>query len=179
MLSPSNLIKTIATLSILALMPLTIKAQERGDVPPFRNFGCSAAQVSHLDTLTQRFRTLWGAQDTAALMALHAEDTEWINAYGRQFQDKAALGPFLEKRLFPTFGPSVSQTEAANMQTVSYRCLGKTAAIIHLYAEGNRGESRNAGEDKRRTHTHLVLEKQKGDWRIVHTAVMDVRKDIR
>jgi hypothetical protein len=44
-----------------------------------------------------------------------------------------------------------------------------------LYTDGQRGASRNAGEDRRRTHVHLVLERQDAGWKIVHTAIMDAR----
>jgi hypothetical protein len=46
---------------------------------------------------------------------------------------------------------------------------------VHLYTDGQRGESRNEGEQLRRTHIHLVLERKVRDWKIVHTAIMDAR----
>jgi hypothetical protein len=61
------------------------------------------------------------------------------------------------------------------MKAVSVRYVSTDAAIAHLYTDGRRGASRNAGEDRRRTHVHLVLERQDADWKIVHTAIMDAR----
>ena len=40
---------------------------------------------------------------------------------------------------------------------------------------GERGPSRNAGEEMRRTHLHLVLAELDAGWKIVHTAIMDAR----
>lgn len=109
------------------------------------------------------------------MIALHSDDTEWINAYARLFQGAAPLADFLRNRLFPAFSPEVSQQEAANMKTISIRYLGSDAAVVHTYTEGNRGASRNANEDVRRTHIHLVLGKVGTDWRVAHTAIMDAR----
>lgn len=150
-------------------------AQERGEVPAFRAFACGPGTVARLDAWVERYKAAWANQDAAAVTALHAPDTEWINAYGRQFQNAADMGAFLKQRLFPAFDPAIAREEAAAMRKVSYRCLGEDVAVLHLYAEGRRGPSRNAGEDLRRTHRHLVLGRKGGDWRIVHTAVMDVR----
>lgn len=61
------------------------------------------------------------------------------------------------------------------MRPISVRYLGDDAAVVHMYTESPRGTSRNAGEDLRRTHFHLVLGKQDSAWKIVHTAIMDAR----
>jgi hypothetical protein len=61
------------------------------------------------------------------------------------------------------------------MQTISIRYLGEDAAVVHMYTEGQRGASRNEGEEVRRTHLHLVLAKQTAAWKVVHTAIMDAR----
>ena len=61
------------------------------------------------------------------------------------------------------------------MKTISIRYLGDDAAVVHLYTDGQRGPSRNEGEALRRTHLHLVLEKQSADWKVAHTAIMDAR----
>ena len=152
-------------------------AQERREIPEFRTFGepISKAHAQGVDRFLAEFKSAWGEQDTAALMAMHAADVEWINAYARIFRESEPLGTFLEKRLFPAFDPSVSKMEAENMTTISIRYLGDDAAVIHLYTDGNRGESRVAGALLRRTHIHLVLENQADGWKITHTAIMDAR----
>ena len=61
------------------------------------------------------------------------------------------------------------------MRAISVRYVGDDAAVVHMYTDGERGVSRNAGKKMRRTHIHLVLEKQQCDWKIVHTAIMDAR----
>lgn len=168
-----KLLAVAAASSALAAAPTV--AQERGQVPAFRAFDCPSAAVENLDAWVERYSTAWADQDAMAVAALHARDTEWINAYGRQFQDAAELRAFLDQRLFPAFDPAISREEAAALRKVSYRCLAGGGAVVHLYGEGRRGPSRNAGEDVRRTHTHLVLNRQGDDWRVVHTAIMDVR----
>jgi uncharacterized protein (TIGR02246 family) len=159
----------------LAAAPLS--AQERRETFPFRAYGTPASRGdgAAIDALITGYKDAWARQDTAALIALHAQDTEWINAYARMFQGAAPLADFLQHRLFPDFPAEVSQQEAANMRTMSIRYLGGDAAVVHLYTEGNRGASRNSGEEVRRTHLHLVLGKEGKDWKVAHTAIMDAR----
>ncbi len=147
-------------------------------MPAFRTYGApaSAADAAAIDALVATFKDAWGREDVDALMALHAEDVEWINAYARMFQGAAPLADFLEDRLFPAFAPGVSAEEAANMRLISIRYLGENAAVAHLYTEGARGASRNADEELRRTHLHFVLGKDGEAWRIEHAAIMDARR---
>ena len=152
-------------------------AQERRQIPEFRSFGEPGdnAEAGSLDEFLAAFRQAWAAQDTEDLMALHADDAEWINAYARIFRGTEALGNFLEHRLFPHFDPSVSSMEMANLTPISVRYLGDDVIVLHLYTDGNRGPSRTEGHELRRTHLHLILEWQESDWQIVHTAIMDAR----
>ncbi len=153
------------------------RAQDRRDVPAFTVHGEpeSHAGAQQVRALIDDFRQAWGEQDIDRLIALHAEDVEWINAYARMFQDIGTLRAFLTERLFPAFDPAVSRQEADNMTPISIRYLGDDVAVMHLYTEGARGESRNAAEDLRRTHIHLVAERGKDGWRIVHEVIMDAR----
>jgi uncharacterized protein (TIGR02246 family) len=154
----------------------TSAAQERREVAAMRTYGePSTADRTAVETLLEQYKDAWFRQDTEAYIALHAEDTEWINAYARMFQGAAPLADFIENRLFPAFDSSTSRQEIRNMQTVSIRYLGDDAAVIHTYTEGQRGPSRNEDEELRRTHVHLVLGKQNGVWKIFHTAIMDAR----
>lgn len=159
----------------LAAAPLS--AQERRETFPFRTYGEPASRGDGvaIDALITRYKDAWARQDTPALIALHTQDTEWINAYARMFQGSAPLADFLQNRLFPDFPADVSRQEAANMRTMSIRYLGSDASVVHLYTEGNRGSSRNPGEEIRRTHIHLVLGKDGNDWKVAHTAIMDAR----
>lgn len=158
------------------LLALTVHAQERRELPPLRTYGepATAADAAAIKALVGEYRNAWAGQDTARLMSLHSADTEWINAYARMFQGAAPLSDFIENRLFPAFDAAVSAQEASNMETVSLRWL-PGAVVIHMFTEGARGPSRNADEQLRRTHLHLVLEKRRQDWKIVHTAIMDAR----
>lgn len=154
-----------------------VLAQERREIPAFRSYGkpASAEDKRAVDELIRNFKDAWGRQDTAKLIALHADDVEWINAYARLIQGAEPLGRFLGERLFPAFDPKVSQQEASSMKVISRRFMGDDAAVVHLYTDGQRGPSRNANEQTRRTHLHLVIERQESGWRIVHTAIMDAR----
>lgn len=165
------------TLAAAALCATPAAAQERGEIPAYRTYGepASPAHEAVIAGVIAAFKAAWGAEDVPALMALHAADVEWINAYARMFQDRDALGVFLEERLFPQFAPEASRAEAENMRLISTRFLGDDAAVVHLYTEGPRGPSRNDGEAARRTHIHLVLAREGGAWRIVHVAIMDAR----
>lgn len=155
----------------------SVLAQERREVPEFRTYGKPASTEDEraVNALIRNFKDAWGRQDTAALVALHSDDVEWINAYARLIQGAEPLGRFLKERLFPAFDPAISRQEAVNMKTISNRFIGGDAAVVHLYTDGQRGPSRNANEETRRTHMHLVLERQESGWRIVHTAIMDAR----
>jgi uncharacterized protein (TIGR02246 family) len=170
------LLPGIFALVSVALPSSSLHAQERREVPPATVHGSpvSVGDAQDIQQLVDDFRAAWSRQDTEALMALHSDDVEWINAYARMFQGAQSLAQFLENRLFPNFPPEVSRGEAANMQLISTRYM-ENAAVIHMYTDGERGDSRNAGEDMRRTHLHLVLERQSAGWRIVHTAIMDAR----
>ena len=161
---------------LLACCCLTL-AQERREAPEFRAYGQAATRADGdaIEELIRRYKQFWGEQDTDALMRLHAGDVEWINAYARMFRGTAPLSVFLRDRLFPVFSRTVSEQEAAQMKAVSIRYLAGHAAVVHMYTDGQRGPSRNAGEEARRTHIHLVLEKQGSTWKIVHTAIMDAR----
>lgn len=166
----------IVTLLVLAAL-FPAGAQERREIPPARTIGLpgDADDRRAIEALIEQYKSAWARQDTEAYIALHSEDTEWINAYARMFQGAEPLADFIGNRLFPAFDASTSREEAANMRTISIRYLGDDAAVVHMYTEGHRGAARNEGEDARRTHIHLVLEKNDGDWKIVHTAIMDAR----
>ena len=170
-------LRLVLVLAPILILSLPAAGQERRAIPEFRAYGepASAADAAGIDALIQNFKDAWGRQDTEAFIALHADDVEWINAYARLFQDAASLAVFIEQRLFPAFDSAVSRQEITNMRAVSIRYVGDDAAVVHMYTDGERGESRNEGEDMRRTHIHLVLEKQQSAWKIVHTAIMDAR----
>lgn len=141
-------------------------------MPEYRTYGepATKSDADAVDDLIRGYWQAWGREDTDALMRLHAEDVEWINAYARMFQGAAPLSTFLRERLFPAFDAFVSQEEAANMKIVSIRYLGTDAAVVHIYTDGRRTRTERKN---RRTHTHLVLAKRNGSWKVVHTAIMD------
>jgi uncharacterized protein (TIGR02246 family) len=160
-----------------AIATYPVAAQERREVPPTRTYGepASSDDGSAIQALLANYKDAWSRQDADAFIALHVDDTEWINAYARLIQGSVPLAEFIRSRLFPAFDSDTSRQEIANMRTISMRYMGDDAAVVHLYTEGQRGESRNEGEDARRTHLHLVLAKQNAVWKVVHTAIMDAR----
>jgi uncharacterized protein (TIGR02246 family) len=168
--------RVFALLAVLLLV-FFVAAQERREIPPARIYGmpATADDEKAINTLIQQYKDAWSRQDTNAYIALHSQDTEWINAYARLIQGSQPLADFIKNRLFPAFDSSTSREEIANMRTISIRYMGENTAVLHLYTEGQRGPSRNEGEVVRRTHLHLVLGKQSTGWRIFHTAIMDAR----
>ena len=168
--------RSLFALVTVFLLGLPAEAQQRRDVPDFRTYGepASDGDATAIEAFLEQYKDAWARQDTDAFIALHAGDTEWINAYARLFQGAAPLAEFLDSQLFPAFEPDVSKQELANMRTISIRYLGDVA-VVHIYTDGERGESRNDGEEMRRTHLHLVVGKQGDAWRVVHTAIMDAR----
>lgn len=171
--------RTIATnLSVLTLLLSAFaSAAERREVAPAMIFGepANSAQESGVADLLEAFKETWAAQDVEGHIALFAADAEWINAYARMFRGTEELEVFLRERLFPAFDSRVSQQEIENANLVSIRYIGSEAAVIHLYTDGPRGESAIASRELRRTHLHLVLALQGGQWKIAHTAIMDAR----
>jgi uncharacterized protein (TIGR02246 family) len=176
-MTSSTAFATACAFLAAALLSFPGTAQERREVPEFRTFGAPAIpeDAEMIDVLVERYEDAWSRQDTQAFVALHAQDAEWINAYARIFQSAESLRQFLENRLFPAFDRSVSEREADAMRTISVRYVGDDAAVVHLYTESQRGPARDAAESARRTHVHLVLAKQRGAWKVVHTAIMDAR----
>jgi uncharacterized protein (TIGR02246 family) len=175
--SKNPALRLVISLTCVVALSWPTIAQERSVVPDFRTYGepDSVADGARVEALIQGYKNAWGQQDTEAFIALHANDVEWINAYARIFQDSESLASFIEHRLFPAFDSEVSRQEIANIKVVSIRYVGDDAAVVHMYTDGQRGGSRNEGEDMRRTHIHLVLENQQPGWTIVHTAIMDAR----
>ncbi len=173
--------KTLSSFLLAAALGCTLTAAaqppERREIPPFTVFGspARAQDAAAIDTLLTTYASAWQAHDTAAVIALHAPDVEWINAYARLFRGTASLQPFLQQRLFPAMSAAVAAGEVSRMKPISMRYIGADSAVAHLYTDGHRGPSRNAGEASRRTHIHLVLARQAEGWRIVHCAIMDAR----
>jgi len=167
-----------AFLLILGLLATTMTLSlERREIPEYQTFGvpASASYPAEVDALVDDLKSAWRDQDTARFVALHAEDVEWINAYGRMFRGSQPLADFLEHRLFPAFDAEVSRQEIDNMKAISTRFINENAAVVHLYTDGQRGASRAEGELLRRTHFHLVLHRTEAGWKIVHSAIMDAR----
>ncbi len=150
---------------------------ERREIGSFRTYGNPAYEQmsSEIKELFETFKHTWHDQDVEGHLRLFAKDVEWINAYSRLFQNRTEMGAFLEEQLFPAFDSKVSKEEILNSNLISTRYLGDDAAVIHMYTNGTRGPSRNDGEANRRTHIHLVIERQNLEWKIVHMAVMDAR----
>ena len=167
----------IALALTLPALAFNVQAQERREIPDYRevNIDSGSADRAELLTFLQAYQNAWSAEDTDAFIALHTTDTEWINAYARMFSDADTLARFLETRLFPAFKPGVSRMEAENMQLISMRMIGADAAVLHLFTDGNRGPSAIAGRALRRTHFHLVLSRDSDGWKVAHTAIMDAR----
>jgi uncharacterized protein (TIGR02246 family) len=167
-------------LAVLAAVALAVPAhaQERRQIPETAVFGepASEADAAAIETFIADYRAAWAVEDAGALAAMHVEDIEWINAFGRILRGREALRAFMAEQMFPGFSSEVSRQDAASFRLISTRHLGDDAAVVHVYGDSPRGASRNDGENLRRVHLHFVLEKQEdGAWRAAHMAIMDVR----
>ncbi|MEQ8312654.1 MAG: DUF4440 domain-containing protein [Gammaproteobacteria bacterium] len=170
-------LKTITPVIVTLIFCFTANAAERRQLLEFTEFGNPADSIrSEVLALLEEFKSSWAEQDTDRHMELFAVDAEWINAYARMFRGTEELAVFLEQRLFPNFDSAVSRQEMANARLLSIRYLGDDAAVVHMATDGSRGPSAIPGEALRRTHLHLVLERQGQRWHIVHTAIMDARE---
>ena len=155
----------------------TFFAAQRREVESFIEFDRTAdtSQVEEVRSLIDAFKESWAMQDVEGHIELFAENAEWINAYARMFRGTDEFAEFLRDSLFPNFDSRVSQEEVLNAKLISIRYLGDNAAVVHMYTDGSRGDSAIPGELLRRTHIHLVFAQLKGQWKIVHTAIMDAR----
>ena len=72
--------------------------QERREVPEPRAFGePRPGQVEEVTGFVESLKDAWSRQDANGLVALHAEDVEWINAYARMFQGAEPLAALLRR----------------------------------------------------------------------------------
>lgn len=169
---------SILCVALMVFAGGSLSAQDRRQVPRFETFGAPASvdDAEAVTALLGEFRDAWGAQDVDRLIAVHAEDVEWINAYARIFRGRDALRTFLEEQLFPQWDSSVSMGEAEGMTPISLRFLGDGGAVAHWYTDGERGAEVAGGDGPRRTHITIVMEKrQDSGWQIVHEAIFDAR----
>jgi uncharacterized protein (TIGR02246 family) len=169
----------IVALATTLSLTMSIEAlgAERRQLMEFIEFGNPSADTrEQVNALLDAFTHSWANQDVDAHLGLFSEDAEWINAYARMFRGTQELAVFLEERLFPNWDIAVSREEMGNARMISVRYLGDDGAIIHMATDGQRGPSAISGESMRRTHLHLVAEKQQGQWVIVHTVIMDARE---
>ncbi|MBT3530447.1 MAG: SgcJ/EcaC family oxidoreductase [Gammaproteobacteria bacterium] len=166
-----------STLLLSLFILTTASAAERREIPEFIELGNpSASTQSEVEALINSFKSTWATQDTASHIELFSDDAEWINAYARIFRGTEELSVFLRERLFPNFASTVSQQEIVNARLISIRYIDDGAAVIHMYTDGSRGPSAIEGQTLRRTHIHLVAERDNSQWKVVHTAIMDARE---
>tara|TARA_R110002073_G_scaffold145297_1_gene297427 strand:+ start:58 stop:576 length:519 start_codon:yes stop_codon:yes gene_type:complete len=163
---------------ILALMLIfsTVAFAEYYPAPEYRVFGepHSAADKTDIDELIEAFTTAWAEEDAAAVAAVHSDDAEWINAFGRTYRGNQVLEEFLESGLFPAFDSEISRREMETFQVLSRRYIGADGAVLNTIMDSDRGSSVGAGS--RRVSLNLVLEKIDGEWKIVHQVITDLRE---
>jgi uncharacterized protein (TIGR02246 family) len=126
-----------------------------------------------IDKLMDDFIAAWSGQDAAAVAAAHADDAEWINAFGRTFRGMASLEPFLRDQLFPNYPAEVSRQEMASFTETSRRYMGDDAVVIQAATNSGRGSA--VSGDARKIFFTLVIGRTDAGWRIVHQTITDVR----
>lgn len=147
-------------------------AQERGELPPYVHYGSEKA--ASIDAFVAQYQTAWRELDADLFANLHSKDTEWTNAFARIFRGRKELKGFVDKRLFPQFAQMQSAIDSLTLKPISSRSLSGSVTVLHLYTDFGSA----ADPSSRRVHFHLVLNKNKNkdQWEIVHTAIMDPRQ---
>lgn len=170
---------TILTLMLIfgfAFAPYANAQAEYYPVPEQKVFGEPASQkeVKAIDHLMAQFRRAWANENAAAVAAIHADNVEWINAFGRTFRSAEKLEKFLSENLFPAFDSVIAKREMQSYREISRRYIGSDVVVINAQLDSGRGSS--VGNGKRRVSLNFVLAKIDGEWKIVQEVITDIRE---
>lgn len=166
--------KSLLIAAVFLLQATLASAQVFYPNPDYRVFGkpVSQSQSQELDALIHEFRQAWGSQDALAVAALHTQNVEWINAFGRTFRGRDDLREFLETVLFPGFSPEQWQQAMTSYRPISRHYLGDVV-VINSQMHSSPGSATEG--DQRRVSLNFVLIKQAGQWQIAQQVISDVR----
>lgn len=154
-------------------------------LPEYRTFGtpASEADANAISALMSNYSAAWTRQDVDAVVAVYAEDAEWVNAFGMVYRGHNELRERFKQlfQRFPAPPSAKAAKEAASNQDgpppgrVSLRYIGSNAAVVHTFTESRWAGGRD-GTDVRRVLVTFVLQKHAGTWKIAHQMIMDVRR---
>jgi len=166
--------KSLLISTCLLLLTSLSSAQSFYPVPDYRDYGSpdSQEQTQEVDAFILEFRKAWRHQDAATVAALHTQDVEWINAFGRTFRGQDNLRTFLETALFPGFSSAQWQEAMASYRPVSRHYLGDVV-VINSQLHSSPGSA--AEGDQRRVSLNFVLIRQAGQWQIAQQIISDIR----
>lgn len=149
-------------------------AQDFYPRPEYRQFGSPVMQehAEELDVFIQEFLRAWRSQDAQAVAAMHTQDVEWINAFGRAFRGREDLQKFLETVLFPNFSAEQWEQGMASYEPVSRHYLGNIV-VINSQLRSSPGSAVQGNQ--RRVSLNFVLVKEAGRWEIAQQIISDIR----
>lgn len=163
--------KTIVALFIL--LASGFASADFYPLPDYRVFGkaYSEADERAIDQLIERFRIAWVNQDAATVAAIHSDEVEWINAFGRTYRGADQLEKFLATTLFPAVVAEAWRQATASYIPVSRRYLGTDTAVINAQMHSIPGSAIS-----RRVYLNFVLTKHDGKWEIAQQVISDIRE---
>ena len=139
-------------------------------------FGSPAvsSDESAIDELMNDLWAAWSQHDAATFAALHSEDAEWTNAFGRTFRGSKELEKFLGNRLFVGFDIEIAKYEAESYREISRRYIGDSSVVVTGRTESNRGSS--VGTSNRKIGFTFVLGKIEDEWKVTNQVITDIRE---
>lgn len=166
--------KPLLITTFFLLQAALASAQSFYPTPDYQEFGkpVSQSQAQELDAFIHQFRQAWHRQDAQAVAALHTQNAEWINAFGRTFRGREDLQEFLETILFPGFSPKQWQQAMASYRPISRHYLGGIV-VVNSQLRSSPGSAIEG--EQRRVSLNFVLIKQAGQWQIAQQVISDIR----
>ena len=141
--------------------------------PPLQILGAAASEdeVEAIEELFAEFHEAWLAEDSEGLIATHAPDAQWTNAFGLVLRGHDEM-----RRFFPELFRNFDATTTGKARIISIRFVHDDIAIVQRYTQSAGGVmNREGGEGPRQIQVTNVLQKFDGDWKSIHTMIMDVR----
>ena len=120
--------------------------------------------------MTERWYEAWWAEDSEGLIATYAPDAHWTNAFGLVLRGHGEM-----RRFFPEMFKHFDSTETEMSQTIYIRFVGADIAITQRATRSAGGVENRDGDGARRVQITSVLQKLNGEWKTIHTMIMDVR----
>lgn len=130
----------------------------------------AASDVDALEGVVDQYYEAWWAEDAEGLIATFWPDAHWTNAFGLVIRGHDEMRDF-----FPEMFKHFDATETERSQTIHVRFVGDDVAIMQRYTQSGGGVANRDGEGLRQVQVTNVLQKRNGEWKSLHSMIMDVR----